>query len=558
MKNLFTLLFALFTIITGTNAQTYSWAYSTGGSGWEDARSAHLGADNGMVVTGMFSNTVQFGATTLTSAAYQDVFVAKYDQLGNVLWAKAISGATEQDWGYKITTNNTNDVFITGYFQSNVLKFTPTDSLVRNTLGFRDAFVACYSSTGVFQWAKSIKGITTNAYITAYSIATDNANNVIVSGQYTKQIEISGTVLPTAGFAQANMFMAKYDASGTLIWAKAGLSSAQCWFADMVCDASNNIYATGKISKKITFGAISSPQVSGDQLILAKFDASGNALWMQLEGDSLSASITENSFDCGTSIAIDASGNVIVGGSILDTSYIDTNNNNVLVLSQSAMVAKYTSNGVKLWMKNFGTSTSNVVNDIDLDINGDIYAIGNYKNGLNVGGVNLPVDTNIGSFVAKFNNATGATDFAYENGMCDTASTGYGIGVNLLNGNVYTAGNYRGANTFTNTLNSAGSYDIYLTLLNNSVYPLNVAQIAKQADIKVYPNPATDLIKLHAQEGIITDETMVYIYNILGVVEYVSKMPKNKILSVTQLSKGLYNMVLITGAKRDVIKFVKQ
>ena len=277
-------------------AQVYNWAYSAGGSGWDDVKSMHLGNDNGTLLTGMFSNTASFGATALTSLAYQDAFVAKYDQQGNMLWAKAIGG-NEQDWGYKVTSDNNNNVYVTGYFQSTVLHFTPNDSLVKNAASSRNVFLAKYNSSGVFQWARLGSGGNTNAYLTSHSVTTDAQGNVIISGDYNKQVEFSGTTLPNTN--ATNIFMVKYDANGTVLWAKAGVSSSICWFADLTSDASNNIYATGKISTAITFGATTIPNHQGDDMVIAKFDPSGNLIWMQVEGKYILSSTTDNNFDCG-------------------------------------------------------------------------------------------------------------------------------------------------------------------------------------------------------------------------------------------------------------------
>ncbi len=438
------------------SAQTFNWVYSAGGNSWDDVKSSHFGADKGTVITGMFSGTANFGSVTLTSLSFQDAFVAKYDEFGNVLWVKPISGSNEQEWGYDVTTDNANNVFVIGYFQSNSLKFTPTDSLIKNATSSRNGFLAKYNSNGVFQWAKSMTGGVTNGYITPNSVTTDNANNVIVAGQYNKQVFFDTTYLPNT--ISSNMFMAKYSSTGNLLWAKAGVSTAQCWFADLTCDASNNIYATGKISKKITFGTMSSAQVSGDQLIVAKFDNTGAPIWMQLQGDSLSASTSDNNFDCVITIKLDAANNIFVGGSILDTMYVL---NGSLVVKQYATICKYNNTGTLQWSKMFGVDKADKIAAIDLDANGDVYAIGTYVNNFSVGGVVLPTDTNTTSFVAKFNSNNGNTIFAYRNGVCNSLSEGWGIGVNKLNGNVYTTGIYKGVTTFNNAITSAGVWDIY-------------------------------------------------------------------------------------------------
>src|SRR5262249_25657156 len=69
-------------------------------------------------VTGSFkSGTVAFGVTTLTNAdtGSQDVFVAKLDGAGAVLWAESF-GSTLDDRGQGIAVDQSGDAYVTGSF----------------------------------------------------------------------------------------------------------------------------------------------------------------------------------------------------------------------------------------------------------------------------------------------------------------------------------------------------------------------------------------------------------------------------------------------------------
>ena len=70
-------------------------------------------------MTGYFrSPTITFDTTTLTNVngggMYSDVFVAKYDTNGNVLWAKS-AGSIDGDEGWGICTDANGNVFVTGF-----------------------------------------------------------------------------------------------------------------------------------------------------------------------------------------------------------------------------------------------------------------------------------------------------------------------------------------------------------------------------------------------------------------------------------------------------------
>lgn len=141
------------------------------------------------------------------------------------------------------------------------------------------------------------------------------------------------------------------------------------------------------------------------------------------------------------------------------------------------------------WLKKFGNDEKDIITAIDLDANGDVYAIGNYRNAFTVGGITLPASKCHTAFVAKFSSSNGNTVFAHKNGSSVDEMEGYGIGIHPTSGNVYTAGNYKSTTTFSNnTLNCQGVWDIYLTLLANNV--VQGSSVVDDNDLmSIYPNP---------------------------------------------------------------------
>ena len=80
-----------------TNAQTpnWQWAKRAGGTLFDASNSVVTDASGNIYCAGYFeSSTIAFGTTTLTNtnADTSDVFVAKYDASGTVLWAKSAGG----------------------------------------------------------------------------------------------------------------------------------------------------------------------------------------------------------------------------------------------------------------------------------------------------------------------------------------------------------------------------------------------------------------------------------------------------------------------------------
>lgn len=524
---------ALFILFSGTLslAQSNGWAQRAGGSYWDDVAAIHIGEDQNILITGMFQNTADFGSASITSWAYQDGFVAKYDPQGNVLWVNGINGNDDQVWGADVTSDANNNVYVTGYFYSPAIYFTPSDSIEKNPGSSSDIFLVKYNSNGVFQWAKSGKG----TYSLAKSITCDAQDNVIISGSYNTEITFSETVSESS---ITGIYLVKYDSQGNLIWLKSGTSNSQCWFNDLASDESNNIYATGKVSNTIKFGANTVTNHGGDDMSIAKFNSSGDLMWMEIVGNSNLASTTSNNYDCGNSIAVDQNGDVFVGGALVDSVYIDEG---TIVELQFAAVLKYDNNGTQQWINRYGNQPVDIVNDIALDSNGDPYVIGNYSGEFSVGPFQLPTQSaDTRAFMAKFNTGSGEPIWAEEHGTTSTGDIlGVGIEINPVTHAVYSTGEF--ANSFSyggNTVYCMGGWDMFLTkgqgTLSMNGYPEN------SKGLLVYPNPATSKVTLSLP---IKDfnGAKVSIYSLNGQLVLENQLNnQQRVLDVDSLEPGNY------------------
>src|SRR5262245_44936828 len=107
----------------------------------------------------MFQGSANFGSgvlnqTTLVSAGPTDMFVAKYDSNGMLLWAKR-AGGISSDVGQGIAVDGSGNSYVTGIFQGSAT--FGSGELNQTTLvsaGPTDIFVAKYDSNGMLLWAK--------------------------------------------------------------------------------------------------------------------------------------------------------------------------------------------------------------------------------------------------------------------------------------------------------------------------------------------------------------------------------------------------------------------
>ncbi len=96
---------------------TVVWARGFGASSGDRGYSVAVDSSGNAFVAGQFNNSVAFGSTTLTSAGGGEVFVAKLDSSGTVVWARGFGG-TGLDRGYSVAVDPPGNVHVTGWFEA--------------------------------------------------------------------------------------------------------------------------------------------------------------------------------------------------------------------------------------------------------------------------------------------------------------------------------------------------------------------------------------------------------------------------------------------------------
>ncbi len=163
-------------------------------------------------VTGEFSGTnPDFGSTTLINAGVSDIFVVKYDNNGNVLWAKS-AGGDASDNGASIALDILGNCYVTGYFYSAAIAFdsvTLADINVNND----DLFIVKYSPIGNVLWAKLAVGPDVGL-LEGTSIAVNSLGDVFVVGYFVGLVNFGATTLtltPSPSYPNTDIFVTKLN-----------------------------------------------------------------------------------------------------------------------------------------------------------------------------------------------------------------------------------------------------------------------------------------------------------------------------------------------------------
>jgi len=154
-------------------------------------------ADN-ICLVGMFADTCDVdpgpGIYNLTSNGWFDTFLFKLDKNGNFKWGHTL-GDADDDYCWSVTTDNLNNVYTTGLFDSFYLSpGTPVDmdpgsgTFYLNISEAFDSWVRILDSNGVFKWACLFAGYWDEQ---GHDVTIDNANNILLTGYYAGTIDFN-------------------------------------------------------------------------------------------------------------------------------------------------------------------------------------------------------------------------------------------------------------------------------------------------------------------------------------------------------------------------------
>ncbi|ESU22321.1 hypothetical protein FEDK69T_23040 [Flavobacterium enshiense DK69] len=366
-----------------TNNGSYLWAKAMGGAASDSARSLVVNSIGEVYITGDFSNTVDFdpsaATANLTSAGYNDIFIAKYTNNGSYLWAKAMGGF-ESDLGFSLAVNSSGEVIITGTFSWTV-DFDPSaaTSTLTSVNQSRDIFIAKYNSNGGYLWAAGMGGECDES---GFSVVVDNNGRISATGDFCGTADFdpsAGTANLTTG-GGLNCFVSTYTTSGSYInaFAIGGYSSnsfrgqGNC----MAKDAFGNVYVAGIFYGTVDFDPSANTaywtSAGSRDIFIAKYDSNGNYLW--------SKAVAGPGFDNVGSLVVNSGGEVYITGYFDQIADFDPSAA-VANLNSSGrsdiFIAKYDSNGNYLWAKAIGGPDADLgVHSMAANSSGELYLTG--------------------------------------------------------------------------------------------------------------------------------------------------------------------------------------
>ncbi len=303
------------------------------------------------------------------------------------LWgrdAKINSNGTEE--GGPVCIDNSGNIY--GINSVGSLLFTPAliiskygSFYVSDSLDFSQSVVYSLDDAGNYRWATGTFG-----GLQLDHIGADAAGNVYISGHKTPTPGyFAGLTFP--GTIYQN-FIVKLNSSGLGLWAKVLPSGIQV--NDIAVSHIGDIYFTGFINNSpITFGSTTIASHQLEDVIVGKYDNSGNQQWaLSLSGDST---------DYGTFLSVNDNGSVYITGASSSSSLIighDTLFNTAAAGNLFFFVTRLDTGRNMIWGKSIIPSPSGGgFSGIASNNKGDLYCSGGYINWMYSGADSLPYDT---------------------------------------------------------------------------------------------------------------------------------------------------------------------
>lgn len=233
-----------------------------------------------------------------------------------------------------------------------------------------NSYLAVHDYSGLVLWAKQIKSMRHSRP----AVSVDASQNVIISGIYEDSLQIGSFVLKAPLQGAVGVYVAKFNASGTLLWVRSsdynpgnsGHFSGNLNPSSITCDNDGNIFVAGSFSDTLIFNGTSvatSPLWKG--AFLVKYSPAGSFQWLKQIG-----SPQDNAF---ITVKSGRSGNLYfanryfpIMGSVLS----------------AFEIYKISQTGTIIWSQHIDAYVGSVAMDIDEKEN--IYTSGYYEHQFNV------------------------------------------------------------------------------------------------------------------------------------------------------------------------------
>jgi len=514
-------------------------------------------ASGNVFVSGTLRDTADFdpgpGTFWMSSTSAYDVFIAKFNMQGALVWAKTLPGIdTEGPVG--IVTTSSGDVLLVCQFTTDIdVNPDPAISNIYSSFGNEDIVLVKMDAAGSFVWAKQLGGPSGDF---PTMLRSDGVGNIYISGFFRDSMDVD----PSANIVQLRSnglndgFLLKMDAQGVLLWAHSFGSTAWDDVTGFDVKANGDVIACGTFINTVDFDP--SATVSN---LTAPANTNGTFL-LHLTSAGLFSNakallpLNQNSHVNATHLELDNADKIYLSGNY--NGIVDLNPNVTILDSSTSVGNSQDIFLVKLadiqsldWKRTFGNSNIDLSSNCLVKSPGHVFLKGSVSGSIDINP--SPVD----SFIIVSSGGPGnrsdyilALDdlgnFAW-GAKTIGSSVGYrGNSIDMDQTRFYHTGQFTGTNDFDpgpgvfNLSGTTGTGTAFLSQLINS--PVGLNENANQHPIYIFPNPTTDVLNFYSEESLHDADVFLYTMN-AQIVKSLYGMNGNSFsISVEGFAAGMY------------------
>lgn len=272
------------------------WIKFITGNGSENAYGFKFNIQkNAIYLSGTFnSNPINILGTNIWNNGGNDIFLAKINLDGNLIWAKnVVYGPSHQMGGY-FDVDETDNIVMSGQFISSVifygdegqLSVEPEEPIQRQN------FIVKFNKNGEFIWSRIIFSTSDLSYIRNVNIFK---NEYYFSGQIAGLVKYGNTTIANTPTTYRSGILLKIDTNRNLIWFRKIIpNSSELYVIKHISDTNGNQYIVGKFSsKRIRFDSTSTDtskklyfntSPGTNDLYFAKYNRNGQFQWTKIFG----------------------------------------------------------------------------------------------------------------------------------------------------------------------------------------------------------------------------------------------------------------------------------
>jgi len=497
------------------------FAYKIGGEQFEiSALYIAIDSEDNIYITGHYFGKQDFDPSEETADLVSDNvtggngYIVSYNKEGAYRFAINVGSAAtfaDNDYYLKIQIDNDDNLFLTGTLTSRATDFDPSEAVNEVEIQSISSFLASYTNEGVYRFAFGLPN-TINAFY-ALSLATDNAGNIYIGGDFSGTVDFdpSENVHTLTAENGTDIFIARYDNEGNfekVFKIDRTNNLVESGFT-LTINSENNIFITGFLSGEVdfdpseeTYNLTTIGGINFD-MFFASYTPEGELRFAH------SFAKEETIFDTSkvalaTDIISDDNGNVYLGGTFNGAIDFDNDGNedlSVNIRSNDVFLLSYDDNGNLNFARSFGRRTaSDALANIFIDLEGNLFL------------------------------------------------SGLVAGSMLLSQNPEDIRNIEGR---------AVNFVIAKLLVGENPVSLNDA--LDNFKIKLYPNPALEYIVLEIQSAFEeTNELQLELVNLMGQSIYQETLPNygnaSKRINLNEIPKGTYLLRLVSEKGKAISK----